>query len=245
MVNIRQHDAAGPVLDANAEIQFAQAWGTYRKLVDNDCVFHSEVYGILHRILLEDFRATLPLSRSRLRRRARHRGRAPGHLGRPLSRRRSLAPSARPGVLAVEALPCQTELDQRDFVAAMAERPEPADMVWIGLSLHHLQTADKLVIVQEVRGIVGDRGEFMLYEPTCRDGESRDEYLARFAAICRPLWTALTPEEWDCINDHVTQCDFPETSSTWLDLGLAAGFKRAEQPFMAPTDLYGLFRYRP
>ena len=127
----------------------------------------------------------------------------------------------------------------------MAERPEPADMVWIGLSLHHLQTADKLVIMQEVRGVVGDRGEFMLYEPTCRDGESRDEYLARFAAICRPLWTALTPEEWDCINDHVTQCDFPETSSTWLDLGLAAGFKRAEQPFMAPTDLYGLFRYRP
>ena len=44
MVNIRQHDVAAPVLDAAAEEQFAKAWGTYQKLVDNDYVFHREVY---------------------------------------------------------------------------------------------------------------------------------------------------------------------------------------------------------
>ena len=98
MVNIRQHDAAGPVLDANAEIQFAQAWETYRKLVDNDCVFHSEVYGILHRILLEDFPRPfrfLDLACGDARGIV---GALQGTFGRPLSRRRSLAPSARPGV---------------------------------------------------------------------------------------------------------------------------------------------------
>ena len=48
MVNIRQHDVTAPVPDEEAEVQFVKAWGTYRKLVDNDYVFHREVYRILH-----------------------------------------------------------------------------------------------------------------------------------------------------------------------------------------------------
>ena len=75
--------------------------------------------------------------------------------------------------VAVDALSCPVELDQRDFIAAMADRPEPADVVWIGLSLHHLATADKLTLMREARAVVGEDGRFLIYEPTCRDGEGR------------------------------------------------------------------------
>ena len=85
----------------------------------------------------------------------------------------------------------------------------------------------------------------MLYEPACREGESRDGYLERFAVTNRPLWSALSAEEWACILDHVTHCDFPETPSGWMGLGRTAGFGRVEQEFVAPTDLYRMFRYGP
>ena len=145
--------------------------------------------------------------------------------------------------VSVEALTCQVELDQRDFIAAMADRPEPADVVWIGLSLHHLATADKLTLMREVRAVVGEAGRFLIYEPTCRDGEDRDGYLARFERVSRPLWAALSAAEWAGILDHVTRCDLPETAAGWTALGYAAGFGRVEQLFVAPTDLYRLFAF--
>ena len=126
----------------------------------------------------------------------------------------------------------------------MADRPEPADVVWIGLSLHHLQPADKLVIMREARGALEGKGQLMIYEPTRRERESRDGYLERFTTINQPIWSALTDAEWATILDHVTHCDFPETASGWLGLGSEAGFLQQSELFVAPTDLYRLFRFQ-
>jgi hypothetical protein len=83
----------------------------------------------------------------------------------------------------------------------------------------------------------------MIYEPTRQDGESRDQYLARFRRVNRPAWTTLTDEEWAQVDHHVTTCDFPETAAGWLDLGRKAGFSQARQPFEDPTASYRVFRY--
>src|SRR5262245_30008872 len=231
MVNIRQHDITAPIPDEAAEVQFVKAWETYRKLVDKDYVFHREVYRILHRILVEEVAGPfrfLDLACGDARGIvAALTGAAVSHYhGVDLSR-----PALDMAAIAVEALGCPVELDQRDFVAAMADRPEPADVVWIGLSLHHLQPPEKLVIMCEVRGAQEGKGQFLIYEPACREGESRDGYLERFAAINQALWSALTDEEWATILDHVTQCDFPETPSAWLRLGADAGFTAQEELF--------------
>src|SRR3954454_821220 len=242
MVNVRQHEPTEPVLDAAAEEQFARDWRTYAKLVDHDYVFHREVYAMLHRVLAElagpfrfldlacgDARGVVGALR----------GTAVAHYhGVDLS-----LPALEMARAAVEALGCPVELDHRDFVAAMADRPEPADVVWIGLSLHHLQPPDKLTILREARGVLGGQGQLLLYEPTCRDGEDRAGYLERFAGTHRPLWTALSDGEWTTILDHVTRCDFPETASGWPALGRAAGFASLEELFVAPTDLYRMFGY--
>ena len=78
---------------------------------------------------------------------------------------------------ALEALPCPVELDQRDFVAAMAERPKPADVAWIGLSLHHLFTPAKLTLMREIRGAPATRGSSW---STSRRGPT--------ARIATPTW---------------------------------------------------------
>ena len=82
-----------------------------------------------------------------------------------------------------------------------------------------------------------------IYEPTRLDHEDRGSYLDRFARINRPLWTMLTPDEWNQIEHHVRTADLPETSAVWLDLGREAGFSRADQVFVDPTDFYRLYHY--
>jgi hypothetical protein len=62
----------------------------------------------------------------------------------------------------VESLACPATLEHRDFVAALRDRPEPADVTWIGFSLHHLLGPAKLEFMREVRSVVGDRGLFLI-----------------------------------------------------------------------------------
>jgi SAM-dependent methyltransferase len=126
------------VLDEAAEVEFAQQWQTYRKLVDNNDVFHLEAYATLHRILVDevagpfrfldlacgDARGIVEMLKTT---------KVAHYHGVDLSR-----PVLDLARVALEALACPG----RARSARLHRRhgpPEPADVVWIGLSLHHLQ----------------------------------------------------------------------------------------------------------
>lgn len=242
MVNIHRHELAATVSDEQALDLFRRQWAVYQKLIDHNYVNHAEVYGILHRLLAdrEPFRlldlacgdAAAIVGALKGTRVAHYHGvdlaKAPLELA-----RRNL-----------DALGCAVELEQRDFVEAMRDRPEPADVVWIGLSLHHLPTPDKRTLMTEICGVVGERGRFLMYESTSPDGEDRDGYLSRFERIAGESWTALTPSERAALMTHVRTCDLPETVSSWIALGHDAGFAAVDELYKAPCDLYRLFCYR-
>jgi ubiquinone/menaquinone biosynthesis C-methylase UbiE len=141
-------------------------------------------------------------------------------------------------------LPCAAELVQADFVAAMRTLRSPADIVWISLSLHHLDTAAKRTLMREVRQGLGEGGAFLIYEPTSNDGESRAAYLDRFEDIGRRDWTALSAHEFAEAMNHVRTCDLPETISNWLHLGHEAGFTAVSELYRSPDNLFRLFSYR-
>ena len=63
----------------------------------------------------------------------------------------------------------------------MRDRPEPVDVAWISLSLHHLLAPAKLSLMREIRNVVGDRGLFPIYENATADGEDRDAAAASVA----------------------------------------------------------------
>jgi len=61
--------------------------------------------------------------------------------------------------------------------------------------------------------------------------------------VNRPAWPFLSDEEWAQIDHHVTTCDYPETSATWVALGREAGFADAREIFCDPTGFYRIYRY--
>jgi len=173
-------------------VLFQHQWQLYRKFVDNNYFYHREVYGQLHRILVDeavqpfrfldiacgDARATVEILKGT---------RVAHYFGIDLSQATLELASK-----ALGSLGCPVTLGQRDFVEALHDWPQSVDVAWIGLSLHHLLAPAKLSLMREIRGIVGDRGLFLIYENASPDGEDRDAWLRRWERQNQPLWTALT-----------------------------------------------------
>jgi SAM-dependent methyltransferase len=130
--------------------------------------------------------------------------------------------------------------EERDFLDALTGRTDLADVIWIGLSLHHLRHDDKLGYMRSVRAALNPDGLFLVFENTSRDGETRDDWLDRWDTQ-EAAWTAYTPAEWSAMRNHVRSADFPETASAWQELGHAAGFPRVREIYRNPPDLFRVF----
>lgn len=219
---------------------FQQAWRIYRVLIDENYMFHREAYACLHQVLTEQiarpFRfldiacgdATPSLAALR---------------GTPITAYDGIDLSAAALDLAREtltALACPFTLVNADYVDSLAEWTVPVDIAWIGFSLHHMTRDEKRVVLSMIRNLLPDDGHLLFYEDTSPDGESREEWLARWDAQ-RPDWTAYSPEDWAEITAHVHAADYPETVSTWKALAQEAGFAEAREVYVAPSDLFRLF----
>jgi hypothetical protein len=239
-IHIHQFQPGAAVDDEAALEQFQRQWATYQKLVESDALSHKEVGNILHDALAaipEPFAfLDIACGDASQMRRALAGTKAKHYHGVDLSQ-----PALDLAANNLAGVPFEVELDHRDFVEALTRRPEPADVAWCSLSIHHLPTDGKLRLLKAIHD--STRDFLMIYEPTLAEGEDRDAYLARFRCVNRPLWTFLAPEEWAQIDHHVTTCDLPESAATWLKLGGKAGFSSARQVFLDQTGFYGLYRY--
>jgi hypothetical protein len=144
----------------------------------------------------------------------------------------------------LETLKCEVELDEADFTTAIAERTRPIDIVWLSLSLHHLETPAKLKLMREIAERMDNSGAFLIYEPALEAGGGRAIYLDRFEEIVRKSWTALTATEFEEVMNHVRTGDVPETATAWVALGREAGFTRIAELYRSPDELFRLFIYR-
>jgi SAM-dependent methyltransferase len=230
------HDSAHPSTVA----VFQQDWMLYRKMVDNNFLFHREAYGRLHRVLVEEvarpFRfldiACGDASAS-----------AGALLGTQVVAYHGIdfsTPALELAAGAVEGLACAVMLEQGDFLERVGGQRESQDVIWVGLSLHHLRTPEKLAFMRKVRSVLAGGGLFLAYENTSPDGEDRESWLRRWD-LQKPIWTAYSEEEWDAMAAHVRAADFPETVANWHALGRDSGFASVREIFAAPSDLFRMY----
>jgi SAM-dependent methyltransferase len=221
---------------------FIDSWQIYRKMVDNDYLFHSGAYGALGRIIRERFRHPY-----------RFLDMGCGDAGMAARTLMGTPVASYHGIDISEAalgyakanlaqLDCDVTFSCADFAGQLQKGMGAADVAWIGLSLHHFQNAGKLEIMTAIRGVVGDQGMLLAYENASPDGEDRDGWMARWDAQ-KPGWTAYSEAEWDHVCQHVKSSDYPETESGWRELGKRAGFSRVTEHYRTPTDLFRLYGF--
>jgi len=243
MVNASRSRPTHDTPDASTVELFQREWTIYRKMVDNDYLFHNGAYGALRRFLIDLNRpfAFLDLACGDA-------GVSASILaGTRISRYRGVDFSAAALELAkanIVRLGVEFTLEQRDFVEAVGELTEPVDIAWIGLSLHHLHTPEKGAFLARMRQLLAPGGAFLAYENASPDGETRAEWMRRWDAQA-PQWTAYSKDEWDAVTAHVHAADFPETDSTWRKLGRDAGFAYIRELFRAPSNLFRVYCFAP
>jgi SAM-dependent methyltransferase len=245
MVNVAHHETTTAPRDGKAMEIFQKQWELYRKFLKFDYLSNAGAYAELNRFLTADIARTFDFLDLAC-------GDASGIVtaleGTRIAHYRGIDLAAPALDLAkgnLEELPCDAVLEQADFTHAMRNRAPPADVVWISLSLHHLETSDKLTLMREIRDGMRADGAFLIYEPTREDGEDRPAYLDRFEQAGRRDWTALSADEFTEAMSHVRGCDLPETVSGWVELGREAGFSKVAELYRSPDDLFRLFSYRP
>ena len=218
---------------------FRYEWGIYQKLLRSNEMNHQDVAAILRLIIDESFDRPfrfidLACGDSSVAKTILGGTRVTHYLGIDLSR---------PAL--VEAEKCMTdapyEVDflSEDMVAAVESRPASADMIWCGLSMHHLTlAADKQTMLAAVHRALKPDGVFVCFEPTCNPGETRSDFLPRWHTQLRKRFQCLSTEEFDHIWQHIRTYDYPETSDTWLTIGKNAGFSHCREIFSMPGDLF-------
>lgn len=141
-------------------------------------------------------------------------------------------------------LDCEKVLTQGDFSEVIRQGTSQSDMIFIGLSLHHLPRADKEAFLPEIRRRLTSNGSFVFYEPINAPGESRDDVLKRWWQVVLRSWTELTPEERDAVQDHVFNNDYPESCEDYAVMASQAGFAGSEVLYRDSEDLYALIEFR-
>lgn len=238
---IRELGQTAPILDEAALLIFQKQWRSYQRLLDLDYLSHKDVLRILRSILTTEFDYPFSfldlacgdafgmpetLGETRLRR----------YLGVDLS-----MPALELAAKRLKGMTFPVELIHGDIVAGLAQLNETFDVVWCGLCLHHLETADKRRALRAIRGRTGKT--CLIYEPSRHDDEDRDAFMARFLRDHRSRWEGLSESDWVRISSHITACDLPERETDWLTMGLEAGFGRAEKLFTSASDFASLYRF--
>jgi len=229
--------------DQKAALLFQREWETYRKIIDHNYLHHNEAYAALRGLVAEiagpltfldlacgDASSTVEaLSGSQLSR----------YVGIDLSEL-ALANAA----TNMHRLAAPSTLLLGDMAGALTRWTEPADLIWIGLSLHHFRTNEKRAIMHDARRIVGAWGRLAIYENVMVDGETRSQWMDRWDRQ-RPDWRMMSDEEWNAVTSHVHESDYPETFEVWSELGRSAGFGRVRELYQSPTRLFGVLEFGP
>jgi SAM-dependent methyltransferase len=223
---------------------FQQQWNLYRKLVDQDYFYGTQVYPTLQRFLNSEFQR--PFRFLDLACGDAHDivGALTGtHIADYHGVDLSL-PALELAKGNLDGLSRPVTLERADFTEAVKDASPRADVVWFGLSLHHLTTPRKRELMRDVRESLAPDGAFLIYEPTLLDGEDRPAFMDRFEALARETWTACSRDEVDAAVEHMRTSDLPETRGDWLTMGLEAGFSEAEELLRDPPELIRMFVFR-
>jgi ubiquinone/menaquinone biosynthesis C-methylase UbiE len=230
-----------PAQDPERVREFFDQWQIYRRVLELDYLHHRDAYAVLARALAKregpfsflDLGAGDAVCTTRVL------------ASMPIARYEAVDLSAVALKLAEEnatALACAKTFTHADFVERVGAGGEPFDVIFIGLSLHHLPARDQRAFFPKLRALLAEGGSFFCYEPICELDETRDAVLARWWRHVEATWTELSPAELASVKDHVFGNDYPEPVADFETMAREARFRAFDVLYMDEQRLYALMR---
>jgi SAM-dependent methyltransferase len=153
---------------------FFADWTLYKKIMAHNYLFHREVYGLLQKFLEKNFARGFSLLDL---------GCGDGSFIAPVLKTTcikeyrgvDLAPEAL--ALArhnLAGLDCEQTLVQRDFFTMVQDPGISVNVVWVGLSLHHLPRSQKERFLEFALRRLTEDGCLLAFEPTALNNEDRE-----------------------------------------------------------------------
>ncbi|MEI8032668.1 MAG: class I SAM-dependent methyltransferase [Chlorobiaceae bacterium] len=208
---------------------FRKTWGTYQKVIKSNLMFHQETSDAVRNLL--DNRSG-PLNVIDLGcGDAAHIGKIlrPGQVGQYLGC--DLSPYALDvAKINLEPFGIAVKLLCRDMNAVLRTAPENHfDLVFSGYALHHLTIEAKQAFFTECCRVLRQNGCVILVDVMRQEGSTRPEYLDGYNGAVASEWVALTECEREEVQEHIRNCDFPETPGDLQALAEKAGLKNCRR----------------
>jgi SAM-dependent methyltransferase len=138
----------------------------------------------------------------------------------------------------------ETAFTTGDFCETLRSGGSLEDVIFIGLSFHHLPLADKMAMLPVIRARLAEGGSFLCYEPIKAEGENRERVLERWWQDVLQNWTELTAEELRAVQDHVFNNDYPESCEAYERMARESGFAETRILYRDPHLFYAVIECR-
>jgi SAM-dependent methyltransferase len=223
---------------------FFDQWQLYKKIVDNNYLHHLETYAILHDFLSSHFMASFSImdlgcGDAHFMAYALQHTKVREYVGVDVSE--VALEMARENMALLD---CQKLFSNQDFVAFMNKSNPCADIIWMGLSLHHLSLEEKDYFISSCHRALANGGYLMIFDPVMRSEENREDFIYRWWDLTQRDWRALSVQEKQSLRQHVFFSDFPERLDTFIELGKAKGYKQVFSPYCDCDEIYRLVCFR-
>jgi len=134
-------------------------------------------------------------------------------------------------------------LRQEEMVKALEQGREKFEVIFSGYAMHHLDSAEKEKFLSLSFRKLATGGRMLLVDIIRDEGETREEYIARYLEFMRRGWAEVPRGELEEACAHVQTHDFPETGSALRGMGKKAGFVEMERlARFGPHQLWKLQR---
>lgn len=142
-------------------------------------------------------------------------------------------------------LPCPRDFLETGFCEFLDTCTDSFDVIYLGLSLHHLLLPEKRAALADIHRLLSPGGIFFIFEPILHAGESRAECLERWHAHMAGPYDGFPAPAREAVWDHVRTSDHPESVEEYLSTARAAGFSSGAVLFEDPGHFYALMRFFP
>lgn len=208
---------------------FRENWQTYKKIIDENYMFHRQIYDDVKNVLNTHFAgraiAILDLGCGDASKSADafRDCQVDYYCGYDLS-----APALEYARTNLADLSSKIDLFCSDMLNGLENSTDRFDLVFSGFSQHHLSTDHKTQFFRRAFSALKHDGLLILVDVMREEAQSRQHYLDAYLGFMCKNWRALSQTEIDRVCDHVRISDYPETLSALGEMASAAGFVKSD-----------------